>query len=214
MDGRDVWTSGRNLAMHPTRTMLRSNSVIRQVPIMTGHFRTQFVAPMEDIGTMVAVCIELSMADAVGSPDPDISTTADEHDIAIDNHGDGGIVWHRLIDFLNNRNGRRSGRWHEGRRNRRADIRVHHHMALPVGHAGSERDNGGNHCKVQTCIFQNLALFCYKFFYGFITASYRFLLSTSLETLITECYDKLKRSPTMAVICTPSEEARSSSTEK
>ena len=85
------------------------DGMIRQVAVMIHHDPVKFVSPMKDVFPMITVGVELPVSHSVRSDYPDIRIAAVEHYIAVDNGRDVDVIWHRLINLLDDH-----GRW--GRR--------------------------------------------------------------------------------------------------
>jgi hypothetical protein len=131
--------------------MILGNSVIRQMAIVMGHNRMQFITTMKDIRAMVAMCVQVTLASPIRIHDPDVSAPADKHDIAVRRRRDIGISWNRLVRFLYNDGRRLYNRNRCGllRRQRPSDdlvelVRIDHKIALLVGRATRKHCRDGN----------------------------------------------------------------------
>ena len=119
---------------------MSDDRMIRQMALVACHHPMQFFAAMKNLGATVAVSIQVSAPDAVGSPDPDIGVAARDEDIAIDCARHVDIGRQRLVGAFD----------HHGRRcrHRYADpVRAHRELALSAGDASRQHGRAGNRTK-------------------------------------------------------------------
>jgi hypothetical protein len=115
--------------------------VIRQMTAVVCHDPVQFIPSTEHVRAVIAVGVKMPMPESIRPDYPDESFAADEYHVVVDNPGDIDVVWHRLIDLLDNDGRRRRGRGRQCARQDFVDfVRIDHELALLIGRApGNDR---------------------------------------------------------------------------
>lgn len=127
---------------------ISTDRMIRQMASVIRHHPVQLFPAMKDVGAMVAMCVELAVANAIRADYPDIGIAARNEHIAIDDVCHVDVGRHRLISLLDD--DRRRGR-HGRRENDIHFARVDHELALPVGRASCQESRACRRCQQGVC---------------------------------------------------------------